>query len=1268
MTRRGGCPLVKGPVAQRDRLVLEVLEARMLLSTYYASTTGSDSADGSAGTPFATPRPFLSIAQPGDTLYIRQGTYIGAAGTGWSRQHTTMAGTPDAPITIAGYPGENVQIDTGEPGCGFTFLYLTRSNAWLNFDNLHFVNFQVAFNMDADPGFQPPHDIQITNSEFSWSGDMLGTNCDGKPIRMFSGTHDITIRNDIFHHVAGPAIVGVGNISNILIEDCVIHDNNDHRGTAGDADGITFTNAGVLYPHDLTLHNVTVYNTSEDGVDIKADNVVEQNVQVWNVGSVCFKAWSPPNIVQGHFTFDHCLAYNAGVVVFKAFYHPDITLTNSVFVASDNSPWMTTANSEQTVLYKGYTSGNDAGPWPGRFYSRNNIFMNLNRNTGLGSALTLYSDNVVLDMDYDNIYSQNMPAYGSWIQTDGTEHDYSNAQIAAGALWTGEQIEQHATSQLIAVPPAVAPLAPQYLIPLGQPVQLEGAAGDPFVQMLNYTWDFGDGQQAAGEDVSHQYAYVGKYTVTLTVDDGMGHQITTSQQIQYGQVSAVNSAPIVADLSLITLHDKPVNGAAKATDVDGDPLIFALAQDPAHGAVSFAGDGTFVYTPAAGYVGNDSFTFTAYDGRGGADTATVLLVVKNCVPLPVSRRFYSNEDMVFSGSLFACDGDGDKVIFNLVATPLHGSVVVNPDGTFTYTPNRDWFGTDYFRFTASDPYSTSAPAYAWIVVGPVNQPPVVQDLAVSGVQDSTVAANAIGSDVDSPAITFALAAQASHGSAGISTDGSFTYTPNPGWFGTDSFTYTASDGSAVSTPATVTLTIKSAGPGVQALDDQVLVNEDSLVNIPVLNNDIVPTEDSLSILSVTAPAHGSTIVAGDGSITYVPCANWSGTDSFTYTARDSQGDLTSATANIIVKPVNHAPVAQDDRFFVVAAQGVSAPVLANDIDVDGDPLTIASFQQPTHGSVTIGNNNTLLYRADPYYVGLVPVRYTISDGRGGLSTATATFSIVMDSGLPLAVNDTVTAAAGVPLSIDPLANDFSPSGSPLSLASFTQPSHGTLTNAGNGILTYTAGDQYCGTDTFAYFVSNANGRISTGIVSINVAKTGWTTADIGQPAIPGAAVSYGNNYVVTSSGGEIGGSQDELSYQYVTMQGDAQIIAKVSILSAADSLAQAGLMIRDSLDPSAAQATVAVTSCGTTGMYYRGTDGGSTASTPGAAGLTGPVWLKLARSGNTFTSYVSSDGITWSKIGAAVINMSQMVMVGLAVSGHATDSSALALFSTPNIN
>ena len=179
-----------------------------------------------------------------------------------------------------------------------------------------------------------------------------------------------------------------------------------------------------------------------------------------------------------------------------------------------------------------------------------------------------------------------------------------------------------------------------------------------------------------------------------------------------------------------------------------------------------------------------------------------------------------------------------------------------------------------------------------------------------------------------------------------------------------------------------------------ALDDSYSVAQNSSNNaFNVLANDSDPDGDTLTISAVTPPANGSAVIVG-GQVRYTPTIGYLGPDSFTYTITDGQGGSATATVRVTVALPNRAPIANNDFYVVYFNTPLTANVLANDSDPDGDPLTILSFTQGASGAVTRGANNTLIYTANLNYLGLDSFTYTISDGRGG--TATATVSLFVD--------------------------------------------------------------------------------------------------------------------------------------------------------------------------------------------------------------------------------------------------------------------------------
>src|SRR5207247_1033932 len=168
----------------------------------------------------------------------------------------------------------------------------------------------------------------------------------------------------------------------------------------------------------------------------------------------------------------------------------------------------------------------------------------------------------------------------------------------------------------------------------------------------------------------------------------------------------------------------------------------------------------------------------------------------------------------------------------------------------------------------------------------------------------------------------------------------------------DSFTYKANDGQADSIIATVSIIITGVNDAPVAVNDSYTTAEDTTLNVAapgVLSNDSDVEGDSLSAVLVSQPTHGSLTLNGNGSFSYVPAANYNGTDSFTYKANDGQADSGIATVSINTTPFHSAPVAVNDSYTTaedttldVAASGV----LANDSDVDGDSLSAVLVSEP----------------------------------------------------------------------------------------------------------------------------------------------------------------------------------------------------------------------------------------------------------------------------------------------------------------------------------
>ena len=158
----------------------------------------------------------------------------------------------------------------------------------------------------------------------------------------------------------------------------------------------------------------------------------------------------------------------------------------------------------------------------------------------------------------------------------------------------------------------------------------------------------------------------------------------------------------------------------------------------------------------------------------------------------------------------------------------------------------------------------------------------------------------------------------------------------------------------------------------------------------------------------------------------------------------------------------------------------------------------------------------------------------------------------------------------------------------------------------------------------------------------------WLATNVGNPAAGGSVAYSSGTFTIKGAGSDISGSADQFHFAYRTLTGNGEIIARVASLHSGNAWAKAGVMIRDTLTASSRNAFVRVTAGNGLAFQYRVTTGGSSASTSGGAG-TAPQWVRLVRSGSTFSAYRSTTGTSWTLIGSQAISMAATVYVGLAV-------------------
>lgn len=347
--------------------------------------------------------------------------------------------------------------------------------------------------------------------------------------------------------------------------------------------------------------------------------------------------------------------------------------------------------------------------------------------------------------------------------------------------------------------------------------------------------------------------------------------------------------------------------------------------------------------------------------------------------------------------VLANDSDPENDVLSIVSvsTTSDGGTAVLNNNQIEYTPAANFFGTETFSYTISDGELTDS-AVITVTVTSVNDLPIANDDNASvGENNGTIQLNVLANDSDPDAddtLSLLSVGTPDNGGTAVINGSLIDYTPAADFAGIETFTYTITDGQGGTAEATVTINLQAdaSNSAPQAQDDTPETLEDSTLVIYVLSNDSDPENDSLSILNISTPAHGTAVVQGN-TIRYKPNANFYGYDSFTYTISD--GEFTdSATVNITIVSVNDLPQANQDTSATMAGQPVTIHVLANDHDmVEGSSLTVTAVHTPAHGSATT-NGTTITYTPNTGFTGTETFTYTLSDGTDSV-TGTITVTV-----------------------------------------------------------------------------------------------------------------------------------------------------------------------------------------------------------------------------------------------------------------------------------
>ncbi|WP_188740539.1 retention module-containing protein, partial [Shewanella inventionis] len=635
--------------------------------------------------------------------------------------------------------------------------------------------------------------------------------------------------------------------------------------------------------------------------------------------------------------------------------------------------------------------------------------------------------------------------------------------------------------------------------------------------------------------------------------DTTGEAATPTAVSQEESISENDSPSVLINDAIIVGEDQIAAGNVLSNDTDADSALSVVSFE-INGETYAAGtevtleggvlvineDGSYTFTPNENWNGSvPVITYTT--NTGVTATLTIEVTPVDDASVLVNDSNTVAEDTVATGNVLDNDNDVDSdlsvVSFEVngetyaagTEVTLEGGVlVINEDGSYTFTPNENWNGSvPVITYTTN----TGVTATLTIEVTPVDDASVLVNDSNTVAEDTVATGNVLDndSDVDSDLSVVSFEVNGETYAAGtevtleggvlvINEDGSYTFTPNENWNGSvPVITYTTNTGAT----ATLTIEITPVDDPTVAVNDVVSVAEDTPATGNVLDNDSDPDSD-LSVVSFEV--NGETYAAGtevtleggvlvineDGSYTFTPNENWNGSvPVITYTTNTGA----TATLTIEITPVDDPTVAVNDVVSVAEDTPATGNVLDNDSDPDSD-LSVVSFEVNGEtyaadtevtlegGVLVINEDGSYIFTPNENWNGSVPViTYTTNTG----ATATLTIEITPVDDPTVAVNDVVSVAEDTPATGNVLDNDSDPD-SDLSVVSFEVNGE---TYAADTEVTLEGGVLVINEDGSYIFTPNENWNGSVPVITYttNTGATATLTIEITPVDDPTVAVN-----------------------------------------------------------------------------------------------------------------------------------------------------------------
>jgi hypothetical protein len=604
-------------------------------------------------------------------------------------------------------------------------------------------------------------------------------------------------------------------------------------------------------------------------------------------------------------------------------------------------------------------------------------------------------------------------------------------------------------------------------------------------------------------------------------------------------VAPVNDAPVVPDGTATTLNSAPVTICVPIVDLDPlDTHTVTVCGAPTMGSISSVINSAtrqlcVTYTPNLVAVGMDVVCLNVCDNGSPSkcDVTNLTFNIGSTNKPPVAMNDINNtlKNAPVSGNVLTNDSDPNSNALTVSTTPVqapsNGTVVLNANGTYTYTPNPNFVGTDVFKYQVCDNGVPSMCTTATVTIevrevltAGTNQAPVATNDNTATPSGVTIVINVKANDFDPQGGTInnpTLVGTATGGTPSVNPDGTITFVPTLGFSGDAIFKYLICDNGtpALCDTATVNVTVY---PNIAQGNVPPVANNDAFPvtrDVPFVGN--VSTNDfdqnagqTLTYTATTTPLNGTVTLLTNGQFSYVPATGFVGIDSFKYQVCDNNtptATCATATAYFNVAPTaatptNVAPVITNDVTTTYVNNAVNINVKANDYDPNGNQVlsSPAIVGVPTGGTAVVNPDGTITFTPNVGFTGTATITYQVCDNGVPSICANATVTVnvlplpALANRPPTAINDAATTLVNTSINASAANNDSDPDvAQTLTYTRLTVPMNGISSMNAAGTYSYTPLSNFVGLDSFQYKICD-NGNPS-------LCDTAWIVVNITSP-------------------------------------------------------------------------------------------------------------------------------------------------------------------------